>query len=72
MRLTNGTVFLGAVAHYTADLELSDREIVLSPPLFSNTSENALDAMPSDWQRIVLPSSQIESVAVQYRPKPKP
>jgi hypothetical protein len=67
VRLTNGTVFTGKVAGYTADLDLSDREIVLAPPLFSNTSGQELTALPVEWQRVILPASSIESVAVQYK-----
>lgn len=72
VRLTNGTVFLGAVAHYTADLELGDREIALSPPLFSNTAGQPLTEMPVEWQRVVLAGTQVESVTLQYRRKATP
>ena len=67
VRLTNGTVFTGKVAGYTADLDLSDREIVLAPPLFSNTSGQELTALPVEWQRVILPASSNESIAVQYK-----
>jgi len=67
VRLTNGTLFIGKVAGYTADLDLSDREIILAPPLFSNTSGQELTALPVEWQRVILPASSIESVVVQYK-----
>lgn len=67
VRLTNGTVFTGLVAQYTADLDLADREIVLAPPLFSRTGANKLTPLPVEWQRLILPASSIESIAVQYQ-----
>jgi uncharacterized membrane protein YidH (DUF202 family) len=67
VRLRNGTVFTGLIARYTADLDLSDREIVLAPPLFSKTEGNTLTALPAEWQRVILPASSIESIAVQYK-----
>jgi hypothetical protein len=72
VRLTNGTVFTGKVAGYTADLDLSDREIVLAPPLFSKTEGNKLAPLPVEWQRVILPASSIESVAVQYKRRALP
>ncbi len=70
VKLTNGTIFVGKVAHYTADLDMADREIVLAPPLFSRTGDKPLVPMPPEWQRLVLAGSVIESLAVQYRPQP--
>lgn len=67
IRLQSGTVFVGRVNHYTAQLEVADREIVLAPPLFSKTGGNALVAMPSRYQRLVVRGSQIESIAIEYR-----
>lgn len=67
VRLTNGTVFTGVVVQYTADLDLADREIVLAPPLFSKTGTNPLTPLPGEWQRLILPASSIESIAVQYQ-----
>lgn len=70
-RLTNGTVYAGQVADFTADLDQADREIVLCPPLYSKTGDNALTQMPGEWQRVVLPASNIESIGVAYkRPAP--
>jgi hypothetical protein len=68
VRLQNGTVYMGAVAHATADLELDERELVLAPPLFSNTETGELRPTEPEWQRIVLQGSQIESLAVRYEP----
>jgi Family of unknown function (DUF6338) len=67
VRLTNGTVFTGKLAGYSADLELVDREIVLAPPLFSKRSGKELTALPVEWQRVILPASSVESITVQYR-----
>lgn len=69
VRLTSGTVYLGEVTHYTADLEMADRELVLGPPLFSKTGEKLLAPVPTEITRVALACTQIESIAVQYRPK---
>lgn len=71
VRLTNGTVYLGRVEHYTADLDLADRELVLVPPLFSKTGDRPLAPIPKEWQRVVVHGSAIESIAVQYAPPPQ-
>jgi Family of unknown function (DUF6338) len=67
VRLTDGAVYVGMIGAYTADLDLSDRELVLVPPLFSKTGEKTLTAIPSEWQRVIIHGSAIESIALQYR-----
>jgi hypothetical protein len=66
VKLTNGTVFTGMLAHYTPDLDVSAREIVLAPPLCSRTGTNTLSVMPAEWTRLVISGSEIESIAVRY------
>lgn len=68
VRLENGTVYMGSVAHATADLELGERELVLAPPLYSNTETETVSAVLAEWQRIVLRGTQIESLTVRYEP----
>jgi hypothetical protein len=68
VRLAGGAVYLGQVVHYTADLEMADRELVLGPPLFSKIGDKPLAPIP-DAGRVVLAGSQIESIGVEYRPK---
>ncbi len=67
VRLTNGTVYVGQVSDFTADLDQADREIVLCPPLYSKSGDKALTGMPEEWQRVVLPASSIESIGVTYK-----
>lgn len=57
------------VAHYTADLELADREVVISPPLSRDRSDK-LAPVPTKWQRLIVRGSSIETVNVVYRPTP--
>jgi hypothetical protein len=66
VRLESGAVYLGQVVHYTADLELADRELVLGPPLFSKTGDRPLEPVP-DVGRVILVGSRIESIGVEYR-----
>jgi Family of unknown function (DUF6338) len=72
IRQTDGSVLLGHVARYDADLDQANREIILAPPLFAQASDSdaELRAVPPKWQRIVLPGSTVASLTVQYRPKP--
>lgn len=67
IRLRSGTVYVGRVNHYTAEMEVADREIVLSPPLFSKTGLAALTPLPPRWQRLIISGSEIESMAIEYR-----
>jgi hypothetical protein len=68
VRLANGMIYVGQVGHFTADLETSEREIVLVPPLYVKKPDGQLKAMPQEWQRIVLSGESLESLVVQYRP----
>jgi hypothetical protein len=72
VRLTNGTVYVGLVTDFSADLDQADREIVLGPPLYSKTGEKSLSQIPIEWQRIVLSSSNIESMSMAYERIPPP
>ncbi|WP_139177055.1 DUF6338 family protein [Geodermatophilus siccatus] len=70
VRLTNGTVYMGYVAHYTANIEGGDREIVLSPPMFAKLEGKPLSPIPAEWERLVIGGGVIENINVQYRPAP--
>jgi hypothetical protein len=72
VKVNNGTIYIGQVAHFTADLDVADRELVLAPPLFSKRAGGPLANIPEEWQRLVLPASSIESIVVQYRALPSP
>lgn len=70
LRLASGAVYVGRVADFTADLDPDGRELILMPPLFSKTGTQPLADMPSEWQRLIVSGSAVETLAVQYRPPP--
>lgn len=65
---TDGRLLIGMVGQYSADLDQAGREIVLVPPLFVQPQGGELRAVPVEWQRIVVPGSDITALAVSYRP----
>jgi hypothetical protein len=67
VRLQDGLVYAGQVAHYTADLPLADRELVLAPPLASKTGDNPLTPLPASYQRVVVRGADMKVLAVEYR-----
>lgn len=71
VRLSNGMSYIGRVGHFTADLESSDRELILVPPLYVKRPDSNMKGMAPEWQRIVISGSP-ESMVVQYRPDPYP
>jgi hypothetical protein len=72
LRLENGFVYSGLVAHFTSDLSGEDREIVLAQPMAGATADNPrLTAIPPQYQRLVVRGSSIISISVEYRDKPK-
>jgi Family of unknown function (DUF6338) len=72
VRLSNDMTYIGRVGYFTADLETSDRELVLVPPLYVKKPDGAMRDMGPDWQRIVISGESVQSMAVQYRPDPSP
>ncbi|GAA3840820.1 hypothetical protein GCM10022226_74120 [Sphaerisporangium flaviroseum] len=66
--LTSGAVYTGLVAHFSPDLEVADRELVLAPPMGARAGEGPLKPIPPEWERVVLRGSAIERMSVQYRP----
>lgn len=66
VKLQCGTSWSGRVAHYSPDLEIVDREIVLSAPIAMKSAEGESYELPTDWGRVVLRADRIESIAVQY------
>jgi len=71
VRLHDGVVYSGLVAHFSADLEVDGRELVLAPPLASSTGDKPTTALPVVYQRVVIRGSAIEVMTVEYRLKPK-
>jgi cytochrome c biogenesis factor len=70
VRLADGTVYTGAVAHFSPDLDLEQRELVLAPPLWSKTKDKSLTPVPEQYQRMILRGSAIESMSVEYKHAP--
>ena len=66
VRLHSGKIYVGRVADYTPDFEMADREIVLSQPLWSHPAGENASKFPNEWQRLIIPASSIESIAVRY------
>ena len=69
LRLEDGSVWIGTVAGFTADLATEGREIVLAPPLYSRHQEAEITEVPEPWRRVVVKGDDIRSVAVSYHPK---
>lgn len=67
IKMQSGASWTGHVAHYSPDLEIADREIVLSSPVAMKDSSGKSSALPKEWSRVVLRADQIESIAVQYQ-----
>ncbi|TCC39371.1 DUF6338 family protein [Kribbella sindirgiensis] len=74
VKLSSGPRFIGKVAHYSADLDLTDRELILAPPLYMEMPGQAelIEIGKQGWQRLVIPGNAIEAIGVQYRPTTEP
>lgn len=68
VRLEGGTVFSGQVAHFTPELPLENRELVLVHPLFSKTGDKDFSPLPDDFRQVIIRGAQIQTLAVEYRP----
>ncbi len=71
VRVSNGMTYVGRVGHFTHDLEVSDRELILTPPLFTKSLSGTLKPVPPPWQRVVLSGDFIRSLVVSYGPEPE-
>lgn len=60
VRLQSGTSWVGRVADFSADLELADRELVLSPPLAIKV--DGVNRSIQGTGRVILRGEQIESI----------
>jgi hypothetical protein len=67
IRMDDDTVYMGTVEHYTPDLEIADREIVLSFPIMSKTGTNPPSEVPRNWQRVIIKGASIKVISVEYR-----
>lgn len=73
-KLKDGTTWFGKVAHYSPDHEVSDRDLVLCPPLATRSAaeNSSIEEWPAKWTRVILPGSEIVSLAVSYGPADEP
>jgi hypothetical protein len=72
LRLEDGLVYSGLVAHFSPDLSGENREIVLAQPMAGATAKNPrLTSIPPQYQRLVIRGSSIVSMSVEYRGKAK-
>jgi len=73
VRLTSGTVLYGSIAGFSPESALADRELILGPPLYIKSGAAERQKVPSEYERMIIRGSQIETIAVEYRPiTPKP
>ncbi|UJC82134.1 hypothetical protein D4768_30400 (plasmid) [Rhodococcus erythropolis] len=66
----SGAIWYGRVSHFSPDMEVADREIVLCPPLYVQNPHGDLSELPAKWQRVVLRGSEITTLAVRYENPP--
>lgn len=69
VKTASGSTYTGFVGSYTPNLEVSGRELVLVPPLWSAAPGKPLEAV-TGWSRIVLRGDEIAVLMVDYRPNP--
>lgn len=69
VRLESGAQYSGRLQDYSSDLELEDRELVLTPPwLKVKPPEGDWQKVPSDVERIILRGALATSITVTYWP----
>ena len=66
VKLRSGSVWVGQVESFSADLETPGRELVLIPPISVAAPGQPLAPLPASWQRVLIAGDDIESIAVQY------
>ena len=63
----DGTAYLGRKEFFTADPAMNDRELVLQPPLsYRAPGTSQTLPMADEWHRLILPASNITSLAISY------
>lgn len=69
--LTDGSAYMGRKVSFTSDPAIQDRELVLGSPLFARAAgATKTVSMGEAWERLVLPGSQVATLAVSYVRKP--
>ncbi len=69
VKTASGTTFVGELADYSQTWD-EDRDLVLGPPLQVKRESEKIVDMPPNWQRIIIPSASIQTIAVRYQPDP--
>jgi hypothetical protein len=71
--LDSGVEYYGWVEGYTSDLSVDDRELELGGRLLRRLpEENQPAPLPQHWERLVISSSAIKTMAVSYLPERQP
>ena len=68
VRTKSGLWWAGQVIHFTADLEVTGREITLAAPISRGNDEGTVWFHDSEMQRLIFRSDELESLAVLYVP----
>lgn len=71
VRLSSGIVYTGQIENFSPEIPVADRELLLTKPLavkFDAGSE--LTSLPDAYSRVIVPGSEVEVIAVEYRPAP--
>jgi hypothetical protein len=67
VRLEDGTVYAGRIRGFTPDIEVDDREIVLSQPHLKSRNKvpgSKLQDFPVEYQRVVIAGASVAAVVV--------
>jgi len=70
VRLTSGTEYIGMLSFYDLDAAMTDRSLVLGPPLQQRSpGDQDFRALPNEgaWSRVIIPASFVESIWVRFR-----
>jgi len=70
VRLKSGYVYTGFVGYFSPDLDQDSRELVLLPPLYAKKPDGELKVVPAEQGALILRGSEVDMMAVQYRPYP--
>lgn len=73
VRLSSGLVYTGQVENFSPEIPVADRELLLTKPLAVKLdAKSTLTSLPDAYSRVILPGSEIEAIAVEYRPASSP
>lgn len=70
VRMADDIVYYGRVAHFTANLDVDGRELVLAKPLYSKTGTSEMAKVPDRFQRVILRGDAINVISVEYFREP--